>query len=252
MERYALCVSLFLRCEMGKICVICGKPSGMYPLCREHLKMKTEGKVIKCEDCGTWHLSNKPCPVCSEENETEISFTGKKGVLSTQKPYKKCLLCDNEVSDDFLFCKSCYFKYKDKSITVNIKNLSEFNIVDEYGNRDVKTQNGMLVRSQQEKIIYDELYSRKIRCEYETTVFYKNDKGETKTLHPDFYLPDYDLYIEHWGYENAKDPRYKEEKLFKQKIYQSQGKKIAGTSSEDIKDIKAAIDKIFFENDIKI
>ena len=240
---------------MGKTCVICGKPSGMYPLCREHLKMKAEGKVVKCEDCGTWHLANKQCPVCShnDDEDEEVSFTNSKGIkVVSQKPYKKCLLCDNEVTDDFLFCKSCYFKYKDKSITVNIKHLSEFIIVDEYGNRDVKTQNGMYVRSQQEKIIYDELYSRKIRCEYETSVFYKDSNGETKALHPDFYLPDYDLYIEHWGYENTKDPRYKEEKLFKQKIYQAQGKKIAGTTSEDIKDIKSAIDKIFFENDIKV
>ena len=224
----------------------------MYPLCREHLKMKADGKVVKCEDCGAWHLKNEPCE-CEEENEIAIPFTKpKKSTPIVQEHSKKCLLCDNEVTDDFLFCKTCYFKYKDKSITVNIKNLSEFNIVDEYGNRDVKTQNGMYVRSQQEKIIYDELYSRRIRCEYETAVFYKDEKGETKALHPDFYLPDYDLYIEHWGYENTKDPRYKEEKLFKQKIYQSQGKKIAGTTSEDIKDIKSAIDKIFFEHDIKI
>lgn len=46
---------------MAKTCVICGKPSGMYPLCREHLQMKADGKVIKCEDCGTWHLANEPC-----------------------------------------------------------------------------------------------------------------------------------------------------------------------------------------------
>ena len=239
---------------MAKTCAICGKPSGMYPLCREHLQMKTEGKVIKCKNCGTWHFANKTCPDCGVvDDKANVSFenSGTNNIFDS-KIHKKCLLCDNEVDGDFLFCKSCYFKYKDKSITVNIKNMSEFNIVDEYGNRDVKTQNGMYVRSQQEKIIYDELYSRKIRCEYETSVFYKDDKGETKSLHPDFYLPDYNLYIEHWGYENTKDPRYNKEKLFKQKIYQSQGKKIAGTTSEDIKDIKSAIDKIFFENDIKI
>jgi len=89
---------------MGKTCVICGKPSGMYPLCREHLKMKAEGKVVKCEDCGVWHLANKQCPVCSQDDEKEISFTKSKKVVSvSQKSYKKCLLCDNEVTDDFLF-----------------------------------------------------------------------------------------------------------------------------------------------------
>lgn len=231
---------------MGKNCVICGKPSGMYPLCREHLQMKSEGKVVKCDECGSWYILSEGCKCHKSRNAKPTENSTIKQV------HKKCLLCDNEVADDYLFCKTCYYKYRDKSITVNIKNLSEFIIIDEYGNRDVKTQNGMFVRSQQEKIIYDELYSRKIRCEYETSVFYKDDNGETKALHPDFYLPDYNLYIEHWGYENTRDPRYKAEKEFKQKIYLAQGKKIAGTTSEDIKDIKSAIDKIFFENDIKV
>ena len=58
---------------MGKTCAICGKPSGMYPLCREHLKMKAEGKVVKCEDCGVWHLIDEPCD-CEDEdfNDDEI------------------------------------------------------------------------------------------------------------------------------------------------------------------------------------
>lgn len=216
---------------MGKQCQICGTNSGMYPLCKTHLIMKEQGEVIKNEKTGKWELPEKKDSV---------------------RVNKKCLLCNNETENGNLFCKEHYFKYKDKTITVSIKNLTDFNIIDEYGNRDVKTANGMYVRSQQEKIIYDELYSRGIRCEYEKTEFYKNERGETKELHPDFYLPDYNLYIEHWGYENSKDKKYIEEKTFKEKIYKEKGLKIAGTSSEDIKDITKAIDRIFFENDIKI
>ena len=85
-----------------------------------------------------------------------------------------------------------------------VKFNTDFNVIDEYGNRDVKTANGMYVRSQQEKIIYDELYNRGIRVEYEHTIFYKDENDETKPLHPDFFLPDYKLFIEHWGYENTK------------------------------------------------
>ena len=110
----------------------------------------------------------------------------------------------------------------------------------------------MYVRSQQEKIIYDELYYRNIKCEYEKSFFYKDEKGETRELHPDFYLPDYDLYIEHWGYENTKDPRYTEKKQYTQNIYKEHGIKLAGTTAEDIKDIKRAIDKIFFECNINL
>lgn len=212
----------------GKTCQICGKNSGIYPLCKEHLEMKNQGLVIKNEATGKW------------------------AIKETNNSNSKCLLCGSPTTNGNLFCKEHYFKYKDKTITVTIKNLKDFNIIDEYGNRDVKTANGMFVRSQQEKIIYDELYSRGIRCEYEKVEFYKDANGDTKELHPDFYLPDYKLYIEHWGYENTKDKKYIEEKQFKEKIYKEKNLKIAGTSSEDIKDIKKAIDRIFFENGITL
>jgi hypothetical protein len=39
----------------AKICQICGKSSGIYPLCKEHLEMKNEGKVVKNEE-GKWIL----------------------------------------------------------------------------------------------------------------------------------------------------------------------------------------------------
>ena len=56
---------------MGKNCVICGKPSGMYPLCREHLQMKAEGKVVKCEECGKWHLITQYCGCASKKQQQD-------------------------------------------------------------------------------------------------------------------------------------------------------------------------------------
>ena len=228
-------------------CPICGKPtSALYGnarkdgLCREHAQMLKEGKLIQCPNCGTFHLKDEECN-CKKVNK-----------FNNNKINKTCLFCQKETENGNLFCKDCYYKYKDKNITVAIKNLKEFVVIDEYGNRDVKTANGMYVRSQQEKIIYDELYYRNIKCEYEKSFFYKDEKGETRELHPDFYLPDYDLYIEHWGYENTKDPRYIEKKQYTQNIYKKHGIKLAGTTAEDIKDIKRAIDKIFFEFNINL
>ncbi len=224
-------------------CPICGKPTRVYMgnarkdgLCGTHADMLKAGEIEQCPDCGDWHRSDEECD-CT--------------LFDYEEP-NQCLLCNNNVDGDYLFCKKCYYKYRDKSITVLIKNLSSFTILDEYGNRDVKTTNGMYVRSQQEKIIYDELYSRNIKIEYEPTVYYKNEKGETEKLHPDFYLTDYNLYIEHWGYENTNDINYKKTKKLKEEVYKKENKRVAGTSSADIKDIKAAIDRIFFENDIKI
>lgn len=228
-------------------CPICGKPTSTWygnarkdGLCREHAQMLKEGKLVQCPDCGTFHLKAEECN-CKKVNK-----------FNNNKINKTCLFCHKETENGNLFCKDCYYKYKDKNITVAIKNLKEFVVIDEYGNRDVKTANGMYVRSQQEKIIYDELYSRNIKCEYEKSFFYRDKNGEEKELHPDFYLPDYDLYIEHWGYENTKDPRYLEKKIYTQNIYKENGIKLAGTTSEDIKDIKRAIDKIFFHFNIKV
>jgi hypothetical protein len=60
---------------MGK-CAICGKPSGMYPLCLEHSKMIKTGGVVK-NSKGEWVLATKKeetkastkCVVCGKESK---------------------------------------------------------------------------------------------------------------------------------------------------------------------------------------
>lgn len=49
------------------VCQICGKRSGYYPLCAEHFQMRDQGLVVKCKDCGKWHLKAEGCSVCKEE-----------------------------------------------------------------------------------------------------------------------------------------------------------------------------------------
>jgi len=36
-------------------CQICGKKAGYYPLCKDCNKLKEEGKVTKCVECGKWN-----------------------------------------------------------------------------------------------------------------------------------------------------------------------------------------------------
>ena len=46
-------------------CQICGTKSGFYPLCKKCFKLKDEGKVSKCEDCGIWKKDAKSlCKEC--------------------------------------------------------------------------------------------------------------------------------------------------------------------------------------------
>lgn len=53
-------------------CQICGAKSGFYPLCKDCAKLKVEGKVTKCEECGIWKNDNKPlCHECWLKKQKE-------------------------------------------------------------------------------------------------------------------------------------------------------------------------------------
>lgn len=65
---------------------------------------------------------------------------------------------------------------------------------------NIKTNCGIMVRSQPEVIIADTLYDRKIKFEYE-----KRLELDEQTVHPDFYLTDYNIYMEYFGLMYRKD-----------------------------------------------
>lgn len=227
-------------------CQICGKYSGYFPLCKDCNKLKDEGKVVKCDDCGTWHYVGKPC-------ECESEAKSKKAIpeVISAKPNAKslqikecndelmCLIC-GKPSDGKHFCKACYFKYKDRSVDLRIKNCVETEILDEYGNLQYKCDDGRKVRSRAEKIISDFLFNNKVRAVYEETIYYE-ENGETKTLHPDFFLPDYGLYIE---YNELTNKPYLQSKAYTQKIYDDMGKKMLIMNEKDLADVPACLKPI--------
>lgn len=106
---------------MTKTCDVCGKPSGMYPLCKDCFKLKDEGKVIKCEKCGKWHLTEKPC----------CEFKQKNNNATTTITAGKCLICNNSSEANNIFCKTCYHKYKNKIVLLQIKNCTDIELLDE-------------------------------------------------------------------------------------------------------------------------
>ena len=65
----------------------------------------------------------------------------------------------------------------------------------EYGRPSV-TLRGEVVRSRSEKVIADWFYMNGIRYVYEYPAF---DRKGAVISRPDFYLPDYALYVEYWG-----------------------------------------------------
>lgn len=75
-----------------------------------------------------------------------------------------------------------------------------------------QTLKGDLVRSKAEKHIADFLFRRKIQYEYEPHL-----KLGTKTVRPDFYLPDQGVYIEFWGL--VSQPEYVARMRWKLRLY---------------------------------
>jgi hypothetical protein len=102
-------------------------------------------------------------------------------------------------------------------------------------NFDMKVQNQKtilatdrtVVQSKGERQIANWLSTHKIAYRY-------GDKFQIIqgfAIRPDFYLPQYDLYIEYWGMDTTD---YKIGMLLKQKLYQQQGKKLLSLFPADL------------------
>ena len=216
-------------------CPICGKPTsnfyGKYRedgLCKKHKDMLINGLIYQCEDCGKWNDKNTTCECSTQEVETK-----KENNLT-------CIICD-EHSNGKHFCIKCWNKYKDKAIDVRITNCKEVEIIDAYGNLQYKCDDGRKVRSKSEKIISDFLFKYGIRTIYEKTVYYYPNENEVITLHPDFYLPDYNYYIEHNGIDSK---TYKANKKKTEEMYKSLNYKVIVTTENDLSDIEAKLKPI--------
>ena len=59
------------------VCQICGAKSGYYPLCKNCFKLRDEGKITKCEECGIWKNDTKPlcrdCWLKSNRSKQKVS-----------------------------------------------------------------------------------------------------------------------------------------------------------------------------------
>lgn len=212
---------------MGK-CQICGKSTKFnFPLCTDCNNKKEQGLICQDEN-GKWTVKEEPKKPATEDKSSELT----------------CLIC-GKPSNGKHFCLDCWKEYKDKAIDIRIKNCQETEILDKYGNKTNKCLDGYFVRSRAEVMISDWLYNKGKRVSHEPEFYYKNEKGETKELHPDFYLPDYDIYIE---YCELQTKPYLKKQDYVMKIYKENNKKVLIMTNKDIDNR----DKFFFEKlDIK-
>jgi len=92
--------------------------------------------------------------------------------------------------------------------------------------KTIRAKDGTLVQSDGERLICEALTEQGIRYRYDERFRILNGHA----IRPDFYLPEFDLYIEYWGMDTAD---YKIGMLKKQQLYQQQGKKLISLYPDD-------------------
>ena len=98
--------------------------------------------------------------------------------------------------------------------------------------KQIRTLNGTLVQSDGERRIAEWLAVRGIAYRYDARLRII----EGFQIRPDFYLPEYDVYIEYWGMDT---PRYKAGMYLKQDLYMHAAKRLISLYPED----KARLDE---------
>ncbi|OGQ87096.1 MAG: hypothetical protein A2512_06365 [Deltaproteobacteria bacterium RIFOXYD12_FULL_56_24] len=92
--------------------------------------------------------------------------------------------------------------------------------------KNIRAKDGTWVQSDGERLICEILDEERIRYRYDERFRILDGYA----IRPDFYLPEFDVYIEYWGMDTAD---YKIGMLKKQQLYQQQGKKLVSLFPED-------------------
>ena len=82
--------------------------------------------------------------------------------------------------------------------------ISDFAIYGiQYDKNPLKTYQGEIVKSKQELLIANYLFTHGIKYQYETRYPFPTEDVDHRPYHPDFYLVDYDIYYEHFGIDRS-------------------------------------------------
>jgi len=92
--------------------------------------------------------------------------------------------------------------------------------------KNIRTKDGTWVQSDGERRICEALNAAGIRYRYDERFRILDGYA----IRPDFYLPEFDVYVEYWGMDTAD---YKIGMLKKQQLYQQQGKKLISLYPDD-------------------
>ena len=109
-----------------------------------------------------------------------------------------------------------------------------------YKQEDMLTLKSEQMKSSQEIAIANFLFLNGVRYEYEKLYPYQDEDTNMRAYHPDFYLPDYDIYLEHFGIDkyghcpwlsNIEEKKYLEDMEWKRSWHRQHGTKLIETYS---------------------
>jgi len=149
-----------------------------------------------------------PCQICKEKSGF-YPLCPKCFKLRDAGKISKCKECGIWKDDTKEFCKECLFRK-----TIKVASQSP----------QYRCDDGHLVKSKSEKAIDDWLYRNKILHAYERKVPIQEG------LLTDFYLPELDVWIEHWGYN---DDQYNARRKEKTLLYTKYKLKLIQLTEED-------------------
>ena len=122
----------------SKRCIICGKYSGIYPLCSFHLALKRRGGLIKNSSTGFWELKEKGSEnELTEEEKKQVNLYNRQVVaenhfFSSSRKDEECVICGKVCKDGNLCysCKKSTYKFENN---LNMKSDKE-NLINDYNN----------------------------------------------------------------------------------------------------------------------
>ncbi len=139
-----------------------------------------------------------------------------------------CTRCKRIIEEEELFMKGMELfgrPYCQHCLDERILESKNFEIVVDDA-KDMRTQDGTVVQSRGERRIADYLARNRIAYHYDERYRVAGDVR----IRPDFYLPEFDLYIEYWGMDTPEYVANMRKKLF---LYQRAGKKLISLSYKD-------------------
>lgn len=150
-----------------------------------------------------------------------------------------CTKCGQRLPSQTLYCYNC-----GESRTGNESRLPRGPTPLNRYREPSRTKRGETVKSKGEKQIADYFFENGINYTYENRAETTNSAFSKKISKPDFYLPDYDVYVEYWGLIDTGDydvrNKYREDMEWKKRRYYENGTKFISLYLWHLKDLDGA------------